>query len=610
MTLRLSEKLWQNRIRLSFLGLVGIFIISYQYIDWIFFSNSCPNIRQIGWDPASRFLASLDIAFGIRSGYLWVPFAHIFDSPTWPAIRSLLESLLILGYGADPIISIFLTKVTETVLIFSIAIVFFVKFSNWIDSIFYFLVFVLLYYSIPSILLFSYSGMLEIQGALFMIATLVSMQLYETRKNKILFPISVFLLLQTKYPYVLMFLMAFTIYLPFIYLKEIQNSFEIFSKNFKIHIQRNVRLLFLPIPLVLFLLGKFDLLNWSPKLSSYLVYLVFLLVLLDVFVFIFRNQVELKLRSSNLFYFLKWIYLPSIAWLIIHPDRFVATTNTVLLEQGDSNIFFYLQTMTNELFFLYPLLVLLAISISYNLWKYKNKYFTALSFTTIAFFWIILILLSFSSSNRQERHILHLYPMLIMGFALNLELALRSLPLAKLKYSIIGLCVIYLFFFIGKNSYFKYNNLIMPDGNLITNRFMPRVHCYAGNKTDVRAVPNWVKSEAENLLQDSTIVFNQLPGYHINKPDSDLELSIQIYNFKKSNSNTNYILNPKTRHLQNIDKYTNILILGNECSKNHISEFTKKQDEEIKLIPIAQKKLEADGINPSACLDLYRMQLL
>lgn len=524
--------------------------------------RECPNREFLGWDPVSRFLVSLEMADAIRNFRIHVPLIKILDSPTWPALRSLPESLVILALGSDPLVSIYgnllvlfglgltiwwvcknaISRLTMNATLtqgYANKPVFLVLVSPWLS--FSLAVLVVSYLlSIPDLVLYSFSGMLEIQGALFFLLVVEGLVLRSQKPW--LLPIASFLLLQTKYPYAIMFLFAYGLLVPFLHRQEFARFLAFCYRKIPSHLHRNPLALFVPIPLTLWVLGKWELVPLPGKTPTQLIYLAALIALVDSVRFYRSHRKAMRRALPVIHKILVWVYFPTILWLSIHPDRFRATSNTISHEQGGGTASFYFQTLWSDLPYLDHLLAISLLTGSILLLagriRRANSPKTAENslvqdtafLRPILYLGIplwILIGQSILTPNQQPRHIYHLYPTIYLGlFFLILwgifqvaNFLQKSNRMKAIVHPSIHLGILMVVSWVGGSQI----------GKILTEK--PNV-CYAGQNADIREYPLWIRRQLPEFLNRPFVLVNQVDDNHTNKPDTEMEFA--RYGYEKN----------------------------------------------------------------------------
>lgn len=519
------------------------------------FLENCPNKKHIGWDPVSRFQVSLEFADWIRNYHFHKIILGLIDAPTWPALRSILEAIGILLIGPSTILSIGIGYLVFIFTGISLSYIVLQEFQSKLSMIpVFFLIIIggLWLYQIQPYHTYIFSGMLEIQGGLFLLWTIYFLKNY-SNKNKVFLIISYILLLQTKYPYAILFNVSLIIYILLFskYWKPKNLKWLLFS--YLDHTKQVPILSFSIIPLSIYLLGKLSYIPLPGKSSIYLIYSLFLLLMLDASLFFFfyiRNQLKSKLV------FLSYIVLGGFWYIGIHPDRFSSTFSTIKHTQIEGHGYF--QQLSNDIFLVIPLLsiIILFYFFKYSkkvLYLFKNKYKTLIFIPIDVFIFIykknpylwisffIILVQSIFTENRQTRHIYHVYPVLILG---------TIIFLIEFKKSIITtyLMVGTLFFILSIKTITLKPNL-----------------CYAGKNLDVRELPDFIREQASKNIQSSIILINDINPTHINKPDSEIQIYIEC--FKKKFKIYKYPRYPKFK--ENLS----IVRISENCNSNLLERY-------------------------------------
>jgi len=530
----------------------------------------CPNRDFLGWDPVARFQISLGFADAIRNFQLLKLLIGFLDSPTWPSLRSLAESILILLFGTDSLISIFITLATFLFLGVVSAYILFRELDNCsyknvpivCFSIVWFC-FIVPYQS------YIFSGMLEIQGAFFLLLSVYFLK--RVKMKPYFFFISFLGLLQTKYPYAILFCIALLAYIP---LKIPMKKYVIYLlQHYRKYSYRNPVLLFLPVPVGTITLVKLGLFTVPGKLYGYMIYFTALLILIHGTHFLYLHRHYTQKRYPDLYVLIYWCMLATGWYLTIHPDRFLSTFSTIYHEQKEGEIFFYFAQILEDIpyyKFLIGIFLLLKISFifsTYRSLKRKEKFLVILKWEFYKFtkenpYLLIgiftVIFQSILTSNQQARHIYHVYPLLQIGMVLEIYRLYK--PIRK--------------FYLHKESFHKMISWLLPLFFvflliliLVQNRSINV--CYAGSNEDVREVPLFIRSVAERYLEKSTILLNDIDKNHINKPDSELEISAFAYQKK-----LRLLIAPK--HLdENLQEY-DLVRISFECNQRQLESYIRK----------------------------------
>lgn len=527
-----------------------------------FWDRECINKEFIGWDPGSRFEVSLEIANAWRSGSWGLPVVKLLDSPTWPYLRSFLESFGILFWKASSLVTVYFNFFLFICLVIVSCFLVIRRLGFGLESFLLASSSSLLLFSIPSYQLYLFSGMLEIQGGLFLLMSIYGLLVFS--KQKTILPIFAFLLLQTKYPYAILFLFSLTLYLIFAFSNECKTFALFIHKNLGRFLFHSPIFLFLPIPIVILILMKGGYLPAEGKSLPYIYYTTLLLVLILGLRFFWNSRGSLKRLTPNLFSILANVYLPSIVWILIHPDRFIATSNTVKHEQGGGDILTYFGAIFQDLpmvswFLLFSLLVLFLIYIGISFYpnsknpRIQSEFRDCFPFLFIPF--IIVVGMSLFTPNRQERHIYHVYPSIILGgiFLFHSLFSLFGKIPIVFSHGIFRKLVYFgLYFFLIHSAFSTKPNL-----------------CYAGTKEDIRNFPLYVRSVLPKVYTSSLVLKNDVDSNHVNKPDTELEFALHSYR-----ENLPLVIDPSRKTLiQRPELYQwNWIRIGFQCKRTPVPE--------------------------------------
>ncbi|MCC5815465.1 MAG: hypothetical protein JJT78_11965 [Leptospira sp.] len=407
--------------------------------------------------------------------------------------------------------------------------------------------------------------MLEILGGLIFIWVVYSIILFP--KQRILLPGFAFLLLQAKYPYAILFLFTFLFYLPILYGKELFKFFCAVLKKSKEHSHRNPILLFAIIPITIFLLYKIKFIELNGKAPSLLLYSIFILITIDSVRFLWNYRKLLRYLSFDLYFIFSFVFMPSLIWLVIHPDRFTATSKTIQHVQGEQSVFTYTKTLNQDIPFLWMISILMISFVFIIYILQRRNIISQIKLEEISFFktaseWIPFILfpmitilgISLISPNQQERHIYHLYPAILLGIGLFFIRIIHIFDITDSKrmkfFSNFALALFY--FFILFNSYNKKWNV-----------------CYAGDKEDIREHPLKTSRLAKEHSIRSTILINDIDTNHVNRADSELAVAIEFYKKKIP-----LYINPNPKNIQNQDY--DVFRISFQCDKNKFNSDISK----------------------------------
>lgn len=598
----------------SYLCLLPGFYLFARYIQSQV--ENCTENWLLGWDPSARFSISLQMAAGIREGNLWKTLWLFLDSPTWPGLRSFLEALGILFLGADSKINTHLTLFTFFALILVSHYILYKSIRSWFMIAILCFGFDWMLFQTEPILIYANSGMLEIQGAVFFLLCVEAFyQLQKTSnwnsQNLWFFSLASLLLLFTKYPYALQFLIALLFFFLLQNFTETKSFLKKYLQWFFWEASKRMLLPFLIVLFIILILGGIGWIAIPNKNTIHLIQLFSIILVIDTNHFFLleskdssRTVFTEKLRKLWL-----WIFLPSLAWILIHPDRFASLFPTVKLEQGENDLFLFLSSLYGDL----PLhfsLILIAILYSILLGSKNRKRLRRSKF----FFYMSLAVLvivgqRLLTSNQQARHIYHVYPVLLLSILfLFQELALYiNVYLRK------GLWKVY-------NSRCKNTtNLVFQWLTLILQFFililllggsffyLPHFFqekntniCYVEKKYDVSAIPRWIQEIQARYLLDGTVLLNDLPKNHINRADSQLIIESYAYENK-----IKLTVNSK---LSDFNNWNQLIRISSSCSEMEtISQLRRLSEADIKLQFVQKEEFPSKQEGLAACIEQYNL---
>jgi hypothetical protein len=517
-------------------ALFTFFLILIPYQIFNEYSKTCPNKEFLSWDGDLRAVKTIHLAESIRNFSAFSFAFHLFDAPTWPTFRNLIESIIL--YNRDG------TFAVEKIIYFSIFTSYllllwiFYFIHKEVKNIFEFLIlisflFLELYLSKP-LLLYSFSAMLEIQGALlFSICIYYLTQLYsesyEIEKNlrwKLF--ISSFLLFQTKYPYGYLLILTILIFHMILFFPEtiffISRYLIFVSAGFK----KNYR--WILISLFLFALVCIPNSLLKGKTKNYLKYILVILVCLDFYMYIFRETKELlNLGYKRILLICKWILLPILFFALIHPDRFSSSSGTLNHIQSEGHFVgeviakdfdyytVFIRAFQDSIRFANIFLLLSLLSVAFGYLKFRQNRIIPFHFLSNLFILITVFILTFLTSNHQARHIYHILPAFLLGSVFFFREDFKYFNFLKYIF-LISLVVLLIFQF-----YREYKS-----------SFQNRELCFSGKNLNDYFTPRFIYKEFQNEknLQNEWIVLNGLNPLHVNKADTELVLNKLAYETK------------------------------------------------------------------------------
>ncbi|WP_207763704.1 hypothetical protein [Leptospira perolatii] len=498
------------------------------------FREYCPNKEFLTWDPDLRWIVTLNLADSIRRIDVLEILRIIFDSPTWPVFRNVLEVPFVYFFGTSGQVPGYITSGIFLIqlLLLPVCIFCLVDGKRNIKFILSVFLYPVVWGSLlqnPGFMLYTFTGMLEVQGALLYLLSLTFFLLWQGRttvSKRVVWlgAISSFLLFQTKYPYGYLFLITS------LSLILLESSKETILELFKKWIQfLNRSPLYFK---VLFLLAIFSFLasfllplkGKGPGLLRY----VSCWMLFAVFIIFFKAKKD-EIVYQKLSEFWKFWIAPVVFWVLLHPDRFLSSQSTISHVQSEgigygvgreSGFIFY--TVYIKEFLNNSHYNAMAAFLIFAIWIFGivELLFRRIRGEEISQGQRILFLcgasytiLTVFTPNHQVRHVYHLYPSLLVGIGLVLWRGVHGFSQRKIVVPITSLL------FVGLLSttagYFLWNrNSVWSRTNL----------CFSGVAKEVYEFPN----KAERKLRQITVpgrmyvFWNLLPDHSYNKPDLDL----------------------------------------------------------------------------------------
>lgn len=558
------------------------------------FHSQCINKEFLTWDPELRYIITLKMMNFLREGKIFHFIGVFFDSPHWPSLRNVIESIIFLfiDHSSDKVILF-----TYLFFIFIPVSIFILLFSLYkIDLTFgiLFCFFILTLLQSDPLWLYSLTGMLELQGAfLFPFVSYITWKVFhdpnflQHRKNGWITFLVTFLLYQTKYPYGYMLVLFLVIFHTFIFPKETWN----FGWSYLITYKTPKKKIFSILSLIIFFYFIAFKGNLTGKLPGYLIYSSLLFFLIDFFIFFFRTAN--KEENLRLYFLIQWILFPIILWIMIQPDRFGSYSGQIthVETQGfnpgqeiDKNLDYLLVFFTEfimngfkEFHLSYLILIGNIFLMMFGLFNvYKGKeislsfYFSTISLLTF-------LELSLFTSNRLARHTYHLYPTMI------LSIVLFVIPLSlEHKRKAILLSI----FLLGMVTFpFLRNPLLSLQKTEI---------CYTGHDPNDYMTPKWIESIGLSRLEKNTILYNMVNPLHVNKADTEYLLYKIAYDRRLK-----VLFDPK-RASQLKNEYDEIWITGNSCSP---SDKFREQSEILQSWGFQTEKIEVLS-NDFGCIQI------
>ncbi|MCX7998473.1 MAG: hypothetical protein N3A69_05900, partial [Leptospiraceae bacterium] len=505
------------------------------------FELACENKEYLTWDPELRYIYSLALLDSLRRLEILEFIKLLLDTPTWPPLRNLLHVVLFGVFGHSPLLDVYLSLgeflVLDSILTF-IALGFGKTYQDkWTN----FLLVKFLYLS-PTLLLYSFSGMLEIQGGLFLtLTTLYFSVIFSMRKTlprlTTFFGFSFLSLYLTKYPYGYMFLISSGALLIFYEKQVFLKLLERYRKNPLIfHIPLILAFIFL---LVYTFIPKVYL---TRKLPQYFKFSIGLLLFLEALIFFVKEKNLIQKLNPKLFSYLTWTFLPVGVWTFSHSDRFGSSNSTINHIQAEGELIgkivsknfeyytFFCRILFKEIWIKQELGIFLgSMLLAVFLMKLKSVFYSkkiTASFWIMLLFLLQIIQLTFLTPNHQARHVYHLIPLLFLSFIFVIR-ELKSKVLKLLSF----LLVVSVWLFILKDlpKYFQTTNL-----------------CFSG-KGNFYAPINELKIHLNNLINHDVFLVNQIEEGHLHRMNLEYWVARTAYDknlkyYKKKPNNKNFIV--------------------------------------------------------------------
>ncbi|MCE9500428.1 MAG: hypothetical protein K8R21_08015 [Leptospira sp.] len=591
-----------KKISLYILTAVQLVLIIYSLLNlYEKFDSLCPNKEFITWDPSLRFITTLQMMDNIRQFRIGQFFFQILDSPTWPVLRNLIQVAVFFITEPSQIIDIRITFATFIVLILVSGLLIYSeerRKSAYLNLILIFIGWNLILHS-PVLLVYGFSGMLEIQGAVFFLLSVYFTANFYLKNdfltkfsNRIFFLLSVTGLFHSKYPYGYLYIFSLVIFEAFTSPQVFYSYVIRYFSYFRNAARKNPRLFVILILGVSLFLPESLLYGKSKK---YIRYVIVLLMVLDFFIYFLKQKKELtKLGFEKLNFLVGWIFLPVIGWVLIHPDRFSSSGSTISHVQSEGHAigeavsaFDYYMVFFREMIlnsFSDPvtsgaLFIILCISFCGGLILFLRKKELSRHFIYSFFIMLSVLILTFLTPNHQARHIYHLYPAIVM-------VALCFISYIFYEKSKLAAIAILLFFGILCGSFFVNFNRSLDKTTL----------CFSGTDRSAYALPLWAAPKTGENLSGNTIFINDIDPEYVNRADSELLLNIQAYN-----RHIKIMTNPKK--FRSIEGYSELIFLSNSCKQN--SELLKFQQifgQQVKLNP------GKEIISELGCIRFYGLQ--
>lgn len=590
-----------NYIFITLLTVLQIPLVVYcLYILHLWFQDTCPNKDFLSWDGDLRYITSLEMMDSLRNGRVFDFIIQIFDSPTWPVLRNLVQVVVFFIFGHSQELDVYITYFTFVLTIFLLShIIYYVMGKNkLIYPLLLFLAWNLLLDTRP-LLVYMFSAMLEIQGGLFFLLTSYYVfQFYnnfEQENDKLLLykmSLAFIGLLFTKHPYG--YMQVFCLGVLHLTLKFEESKILIieyfsFLKNKS---YKNIRMvLAILLVFVYIILGKTYLIG---KSANYVKYVIALLVVFDFFTFLFKSKGDLIRKGIyKTWKLIVWVVLPIVVWIMIHPDRFSSSSGTishiqteghqvgVVVEKGLNYYLLYFKTLIYDSFGnnILGILLFSSLILSFGIglfWFFRYRIIK--SHFVFSFISLVAILgLTFLTPNHQVRHFYHLYPTLIIIIPFLLE------DIFEWNKIIAGLAILFITIVL---SYFSFQN--------IHSKYSFNL-CFTDTRTDIFDLPRWISETVKDSMNRNSILINRINPFHLNKADTELMMNIHAYDNK-----VKLLVDPK-RSIENKNQYHSLYVVGNQCSKENGPSNLIKRLYEVQPLKTIQSKY--------GCIEVYDLVL-
>jgi hypothetical protein len=583
---KLQKSLWFICV---FVQVPLLFYVLFTLLE--LFQTTCPNRDVLSWDANLRYVATLKLMDYLRNWELHQFLFSIAEAPTWPMLRNVIQTIFFLLFGHSTTLDVYITFGTSVLLILTLAHILFYGLK---DKVLFPFLFLGAWSSVllsKPLVAYSFSAMLEIQGALFFSFSVYYFYWFlaeaGSKKTMWLLAFLSFALFQTKYPYGYMFL--FGLFFTFIMLDLKHNIFfgiryllYQYARGFK-----NVALILMSV-IILSYIFVLPTEYKVGKASGYLKYTLVTLFLIDFFYYFFTQKKEMvRLGYIKLIQIFEFVFLPIIVWVMINPDRFTSSGSTIqhvqleghqvgaVIEKGFEYYTVFLRSLimdaySNQYAGILIVILLLASLVTGFVQYYKYQRIRIHFMYSLITFCIISGI-TFLTPNHQARHIYHLYPAIFLAsvFFITDKTVFKTIAIQ------IGLVFLLLAF------------TTFPLYSTIQSKFSSYIICYTGTNVSDYSIPRWVAQIVDTEIRDRTVVLNYIDPSHVNKADAELFLSQIGYNKK-----LRLLIDPKPNAID-WKEYKNLLIIGNKgCEEifhlvytgylqSHFSEYKIERSEKI-----------------------------
>lgn len=429
--------------------------------SWETFLTKCPNKDVLHWDGNLRTALVLDRYQQVRDGNLGEVVRSHLRANTWPPLRPLISLALFLVTDPDLVTDVGISFVFFA-LTFAAVLVASLRMSATLFAgacSFAAVVGVLLH--TKELNAYALASMLETQGMFFLVLSVLFLfLLYERARalearsaavdaaprqipaNRPFSPLSVralwwglFLSVQglvfTKYPYAIILFVSVILF-EFIRepLRWLRIGHELLATHYR-GVRRVLILAFVGIVIGLLIAGRIGYLGVNTRVTKRLIYIVCVVIFIDfnAYAFFSRERARVLFPESIRLFYLAGV-LPALTWIFINPDRF----STVLGGQFWVGTAKLRGTLFETLGYLFqpawPALVLLGLGILGMKYFFLRRQSTPLSaaglsarwaecvrrpeVAALLICWLMYIAQDLFNPNKQDRHVYHIVPMLLL----------------------------------------------------------------------------------------------------------------------------------------------------------------------------------------------------
>lgn len=410
------------------LGLLTFRTVHSFYVWQERYASECVNRDLLNWDGNLRFTAVIEYNRDLREGRWLSPLVEILQSPTWPPLRKVISlALSFFSTEPSPVVDTQISTAFSFLLIFALpAVGWFILRKEeglWAGA-----VTGLILLTMQDFALYSYAAMLETQGMLFFLLACGAYYLnrdagFASGRGKpymgwILF-LGFFGLYMTKYPYAILLILSILLVELASYTARFR---RLLVEDLLAHywFRWNILFLFLvaTAAVVFVLKGRFGL-PPEGKFYKQFLYATLLLAFIDLNVHWFRNKEALRsILQAHHIRLYAWGILPVAIWFLSSPDRFGAFLGAGLHVQEEGRVFVWsLMVDVLEQPLLMPFVLLLLGAGLIVISRGRRNLRTWVRDPMNAVVLVILgnlLILEVLTANKQERHIYHLVPALIL----------------------------------------------------------------------------------------------------------------------------------------------------------------------------------------------------